>query len=254
MPSDFVEPIGLKRGKKLDDLEHPSISEDDYKPMLKQAQLRLLNYQRALSETKHALIILFEGPDAAGKGGAIKRIVERLDPRLLRVNSVVKPTEEEYQHHYLWRFWSKLPLRGQTVIFDRSWYGRLLVERVEAFATEKEWKRAFAEINSFERMLADDGAIVLKFYLHISKDEQLMRFRRREADPYKHWKINEEDWRNRRKWTEHNAAAEDMFERTSTEVAPWHVIPANYKWFARTQVVKRINEALEKTDLRKIVG
>src|SRR5690606_35593818 len=155
------------------------------------------------------LIILFEGPDAAGKGGAIKRVVERLDPRLLRVNSIVKPTQEEYLHHYLWRFWSKLPQTGQSVIFDRSWYGRVLVERVEGFATEKEWKRAYGEINDLERMLCDNGAIIVKFYLHISKDEQLMRFRRREADPYKHWKINEEDWRNRRKWNEHNAAAED---------------------------------------------
>ena len=237
MPSDLVEPIGLKRGKKLDELEHPSILEDEYKPALKQAQLKLLNYQMALVEAKRSLIILFEGPDAAGKGGAIKRVVERLDPRLLRVNSIVK-----------------LPPTGQSVIFDRSWYGRVLVERVEGFATEKEWKRAYGEINDLERMLCDNGAIIVKFYLHISKDEQLMRFRRREADPYKHWKINEEDWRNRRKWNEHNAAAEDMFEKTSTVCAPWHIIPANYKWFARTQVVKRVNEALEKTELRKIVG
>src|SRR6187431_1427560 len=164
MPSDLAEPIGLKRGKKLDDLEHPSIVEDEYKPALKQAQLKLLNYQRALSETKHSLIIIFEGPDAAGKGGAIKRVVERLDPRLLRVNSIVKPTQEEYQHHYLWRFWSKLPPAGQAVIFDRSWYGRVLVERVEGFAAEKEWKRAYAEINAFEKMLCDDRAIILKFY------------------------------------------------------------------------------------------
>lgn len=254
MPSDLVEPIGLKRGKKLDELEHPSILEEEYKPALKQAQLKLLNYQMALVEAKRSLIILFEGPDAAGKGGAIKRVVERLDPRLLRVNSIVKPTQEEYLHHYLWRFWSKLPQTGQSVIFDRSWYGRVLVERVEGFATEKEWKRAYGEINDLERMLCDNGAIIVKFYLHISKDEQLMRFRRREADPYKHWKINEEDWRNRRKWNEHNAAAEDMFEKTSTTCAPWHIIPANYKWFARTQVVKRVNEALEKTELRKIVG
>lgn len=254
MPSDFVEPIGLKRGKKLDDLEHPSLLEGEYKPALKQAQFRLLNYQRALSESKHTLIIVFEGPDAAGKGGAIKRIVERLDPRLLRVHSIVKPTQEEYQHHYLWRFWSKLPPTGQIAIFDRSWYGRTLVERVEGFATDKEWKRAYAEINAFERTLSDDRAIILKFYLHISKNEQLMRFRRREADPYKHWKMNEEDWRNRRRWNEHNAAAADMFEKTSTEWAPWHIIPANYKWFARTQVVKRIHEALEKTELKKIVG
>ena len=179
-----------------------------------------------------------------GKGGAIKRVVERLDPRLLRVHSIVKPTQEEYQHHYLWRFWNKMPPYGQIVIFDRSWYGRVLVERVESFATDKEWKRAYEEINEFERTLSDDGVIFLKFYLHISKDEQLARFKRRESDPYKHWKINDEDWRNRRKWSEHNDAAEDMFQRTSTEWAPWNVIPANYKWYARVKVVKSVAERL----------
>jgi polyphosphate kinase 2 (PPK2 family) len=151
----------------------------------------------------------------------------------------------------MWRFWNKLPPFGQTVIFDRSWYGRVLVERVEGFATEKEWKRAYDEINEFERTLAEDGAIILKFYLHISKDEQLFRFKRREADPYKHWKINDEDWRNRRKWDEHNSAAEDMFEKTSTEDAPWAVIAANYKWYARLRVLKTVVETLERSGLSK---
>lgn len=254
MPSDLVEPTGLKKGKHLDDLDHPSITEEEeYKPLLKQSQLRLLNYQRALSDAKRSLIIVFEGPDAAGKGGAIKRVVERLDPRLHRVHSIVKPTQEEYQHHYLWRFWNKLPAYGQLTVFDRSWYGRVLVERVEGFATDKEWKRAYQEINEFERTLTDDGAVIVKFYLHISKDEQLARFKAREADPYKHWKINEEDWRNRRKWSEHNEAAEDMFDRTSTPWAPWRVVAANYKWYARVQVVKSVLEALEKTELKKAV-
>lgn len=247
------EIIGFKKGMRLDELEHPSMDEEEYKPTLKQAQLRLLTYQRALSESRHSLIIVFEGPDAAGKGGAIRRVVERLDPRLLRVHSVVKPTQEEYQHHYLWRFWNKLPAYGQSVVFDRSWYGRVLVERVEGFATDKEWKRAYQEINEFERMLSDDGAIILKFYLHITKEEQLYRFKRREADPYKHWKINDEDWRNRRKWAEHNDAAEEMFERTSTSHAPWLIVPGNYKWYARVRVAKAIVDALEKSDLKKIV-
>jgi len=251
MPADLIEPIGLKKGKRLDELEHKSVEESDYKPKLKDAQLELLKLQRKLSEAQRPLIILFEGPDAAGKGGAIKRIVERLDPRLLRVHSIVKPSVEEYQHHYLWRFWQKLPPYGQITVFDRSWYGRLLVERVEGFATEKEWRRAFQEITEFERTLCDDGAIMVKFYLHITKDEQLYRFKRREADPYKHWKINDEDWRNRRKWDEHNEAAEEMFERTSTEWAPWTVIPANYKWHARVKVVKTVVEALQKADLKK---
>jgi polyphosphate kinase 2 (PPK2 family) len=244
MPN-FREPLGLKKGKRLDDLEHKSIEEAEYKPKLKEAQLRLLNLTRELSETRRALIVVFEGPDAAGKGGAIKRITERLDPRLLRVHSVVKPTAEENQHHYLWRFWNKLPPHGSTVIFDRSWYGRVLVERVEAFATDREWKRAYQEINEFERLLTDDGAIIQKFYLHISKEEQLLRFKRREADPYKHWKINDEDWRNRRKWDEHNAAAEDMFEKTSTDDAPWNVVAANYKWQARVKITRALADTLE---------
>jgi polyphosphate kinase 2 (PPK2 family) len=245
------EPNGLKKGRRLDDLEHKSVDEDDYKPKLKDLQLRLLNLTRELSEVRRSLIVVFEGPDAAGKGGAIKRLAERLDPRLLRVHSIIKPTAEEYQHHYMWRFWSKLAPYGQVVVFDRSWYGRVLVERVEGFASEKEWKRAYEEINEFERTLTDDGAIIMKFYLHISKDEQLFRFKRREADPYKHWKINDEDWRNRRKWDEHNAAAEDMFEKTSTEDAPWSVIAANYKWFARIRVLRTVVETLERADLRK---
>ncbi|HEV7867047.1 MAG TPA: UDP-galactose-lipid carrier transferase [Chthoniobacteraceae bacterium] len=244
MPN-LKEAIGLKKGKKLDDLEHKSVEEPDYKPKLKETQLELLNYQRELAETKRSLIVIFEGPDAAGKGGAIKRVTERLDPRILRVHSIVKPTAEEYQHHYLWRFWKKLPPRGQMVVFDRSWYGRVLVERVEGFASEKEWKRAYDEINSFERLLTDDGAVVVKFYLHISKEEQLLRFKRREADPYKHWKINDEDWRNRRKWDEHNAAAEDMFEKTSTVEAPWTVVAANFKWHARVRVLKTVVDVVK---------
>lgn len=244
MPT-FREPLGLKKGRRLDDLEHKEISEDDYKPKLKEAQLRLLNFQRQLSELRRSLIVVFEGPDAAGKGGAIQRATERLDPRLLRVHSIVKPTAEEDQHHYLWRFWNKLPPYGQTVIFDRSWYGRVLVERVEGFATDKEWKRAYGEINEFERQIIDDGAIIQKYYLHISKDEQLFRFKRREADPYKHWKINDEDWRNRRKWDEHNTAAEDMFEKTSTDISPWSVIAGNYKWYARVKVARTLCDVLE---------
>ncbi len=252
MPADLVEPIGFKKGRRLDELEHKGISEEDYKPKLKTLQLELLKLQRELSETKNSLIVVFEGPDAAGKGGAIKRVVERLDPRLLRVHSVVKPSEEEHHHHYLWRFWNRLPTYGQTVIFDRSWYGRVLVERVESFATEREWKRAYQEINEYERMLCDDGAVIVKFYLHITKDEQLLRFKRREADPYKHWKINEEDWRNRRRWEEHNEAAEDTFQKTSTMWAPWHIIPANFKWFARVKILKTVGEALEAAKVRKL--
>lgn len=230
----------------LDQLEHKSIAEDDYRQKLKEQELKLLGLQRRLGESKTNVVVVFEGPDAAGKGGAIKRLVERLDPRLVRVYSVVKPTVEEYQHHYLWRFWNKLPTYGQIAVFDRSWYGRVLVERVEGFASEVEWKRAYREINEFERILADDHSVILKFYLHIDKDEQLVRFNRRQADPYKHWKITDEDWRNRRNWDQHCLAAEEAFERTSTAIAPWHIVPANYKWSARLKVVKTVVEHVEK--------
>jgi polyphosphate kinase 2 (PPK2 family) len=230
----------------LDELDqNRAVDQDEYKEKVRTYQLRMLNLQRALMETRQNVVIVVEGPDAAGKGGAIKRLVEKLDPRTYRVYSIVKPTQEEYQHHYLWRFWSKLPLYGQIAIFDRSWYGRVLVERVEGFASPAEWKRAYREINEFERLLADDGTLILKYYLQITKEEQLDRFKRREADPMKHWKITEEDWRNRRKWEEHNEAAEDMFEQTWTPNAPWHVVEANYKWYARLKMLRTAVKAME---------
>jgi polyphosphate kinase 2 (PPK2 family) len=234
----------------LDELDqNRSIDQEEYKERVKEYQLELLTQQRALSETKHNVIVIIEGPDAAGKGGAIKRLVEKLDPRTYRVYSVVKPTQEEYAHHYLWRFWNKLPSYGEIAIFDRSWYGRVLVERVEGFATGSEWKRAYREINEFERLLVDDGTLIVKLYLHISKEEQLERFKRREADPLKHWKITEEDWRNRRKWDEHNEAAEEMFEQTSTPFAPWTVVEANFKWYARLKVLKTAIRAVQSLDM-----
>lgn len=241
-------PMANKQRIRLDDLDQSkSLEQEDYKKQMKQLQLQLLGMQLRLREKKNSVILVMEGPDAAGKGGAIKRVVERLDPRLVRVYSIVKPTPEEFRHHYLWRFWTKLPAHGELVIFDRSWYGRVLVERVEGFCTEAEWKRAYREINEFEKTLTDDGAILIKLYLHITKDEQLERFKRREADPYKHWKISEEDWRNRRHWREHNEAAEDMFEKTSALEAPWTVIPANFKWYARVKTLKAVCEKIAKT-------
>ena len=234
----------------LDELNQDrSIDQEEYRARIKEYQLRLLMLQRALTATRHSVIIVVEGPDAAGKGGAIRRIVEKMDPRTFRVYSVVKPTQEEHQHHYLWRFWNKFPPHGQIAIFDRSWYGRVLVERVEGFATPVEWKRAYREINELERLLVDDGTLIIKLYLHISKDEQLSRFRSREADPLKHWKITEEDWRNRQRWDEHNEAAEDMFEKTGTAIAPWTVIEANFKWFARLKALKATIKALESLKL-----
>src|ERR1700741_1381090 len=231
--------------------QNKSVDQEDYRVRLKEYQLRLLNLQRALLESRHNVVIVVEGPDAAGKGGAIKRLVEKLDPRTYRVYSIVKPTQEESRHHYLWRFWNKLPSYGEIAIFDRSWYGRVLVERVEGFATGAEWKRAYREINEFERLLVDDGTLIIKLYLHISKEEQLERFKRREADPLKHWKITEEDWRNRRKWDEHNEAAQDMFEQTWTHYAPWTVIEANYKWYARLKFLRTTIRALESAGIKE---
>ena len=231
---------------RLDELDQAqSLEQDEYKKQLKKSQLELLNSQLELREQKRSVVIVMEGPDAAGKGGAIKRLVERLDPRLVRVYSIVKPTPEEHQHHYMWRFWTKLPPYGQATIFDRSWYGRVLVERVEKFCTDVEWKRAYREINDFEQQLADDGAIIIKFYLQISKDEQLDRFKRREADPYKHWKISDEDWRNRKRWDRYAVAVNDMVAATNGPQAPWHLVPATDKRAARIMIFDIVIKALE---------
>jgi AMP-polyphosphate phosphotransferase len=239
-----------KRRIVLNELDqNQSIDQEEYRVRIREYQLRLLNLQRALMESRHNVLVVVEGPDAAGKGGAIKRLVEKLDPRTFRVYSIVKPTQEEYQHHYLWRFWNKLPVYGQVAIFDRSWYGRVLVERVEGFASPTEWKRAYREINEFERILVEDGTSIVKAYFHITKDEQLERFRRREADPLKHWKITEEDWRNRRKWDEHNEAAEEMFEQTGASFASWTVLEANFKWYARLKFLKTTIRAFESLGL-----
>lgn len=235
----------------LDALDQQQVlDEREYRDKLKEAHTRLLHLQRGLVEARRPLIVVVEGPDAAGKGGAIKRLVERLDPRSIRVYSIVKPTAEEYAMHYMWRFWTKLPPRGHTAIFDRSWYGRVLVERVEGFAKPEEWKRAYREICEFERTLADDGAIIVKLFLQITKDEQLVRFKKREADPLKHWKISDEDWRNRGKWDQHVRAAEDMFRLTSAPHAPWHVIAANSKWFTRLQVLRLVLKSLERAGIK----
>ncbi len=236
-----------KKFLNLDDLDQDrSISKETYLQELKKYHLHLLRLQMKLKESKRSVVIVVEGPDAAGKGGAIKRITEPLDPRLVRVYSIVKPTTEEFAHHYLWRFWNKLPPQGQLAIFDRSWYGRILVERVEKFATPKEWKQAYQEINDFEKTLIDNGTIMIKIFMMITKKEQLRRFKERQAEPLKHWKINEEDWRNRRKWKLHNEAAAVMFQKTSTKIAPWTIIPANYKWYARVNFAKTVYDTIAK--------
>lgn len=202
---------------------------------------------------KRATILVFEGWDAAGKGGAIRRLTSTIDPRLYYVRSIAAPNEVERNHHYLWRFWVKLPPAGHLTIFDRSWYGRVLVERVEGFCSEGEWKRAFKEICQFEEDLTDAGNIIIKYWLHISSEEQLNRFNARKDDPLKRWKLTDEDWRNREKWPKYEEAAEEMFIKTNQVFAPWHIIPANDKYNARIQVLKHFVDRLEK-DLDFKVG
>jgi len=224
------------------DLDKEIESKKEYEKKLEELQLNFLLYQRVLIEKQRNVILVFEGPDAAGKGGVIKRVTEKLDPRFVKVYSVVKPTSEEYKHHYMWRFWNKLPPLGELAIFDRSWYGRVLVERIEKFATKEEWGRAFQEINEFERALTNSGTILMKFYVHISKTEQLRRFKKREGDPYKRWKMTDEDWRNREKWSQNIEAADEMFDLTDGEAAPWYLIEGEHKWYARLKTLKIINE------------
>jgi polyphosphate kinase 2 (PPK2 family) len=190
--------------------------------------------------------VIFEGGDASGKGGAIRRLVANLDPRHVRVVQFAAPTHDEKRHHFLWRFWPSLPGWGGMAIFDRSWYGRVLVERVEGFATREQWERAYDEINGFERTLADEGMILIKFWLHISSEEQLKRFKRREKDPLKTWKLTDEDWRNREKRGKYDEAVEDMVDRTSIEPqARWHLIPAESKRFARVAVIETVISEIE---------
>jgi polyphosphate kinase 2 (PPK2 family) len=189
--------------------------------------------------------VVFEGWDASGKGGAIRRLVERLDPRHVRVVQYAAPTYDEKRHHWLSRFWPALPGWGGMAVLDRSWYGRVLVERVEGFAAEEQWQRAYREINDFEKTLADEGAILIKFWLHISSKEQLKRFEAREREPLKRWKLTDEDWRNRKKRKAYKRAIEDMVERTSTAWAPWSLVEAESKRFARVKVVETVNAAIE---------
>lgn len=221
------------------------LERDVYKNKLSKYQLRLQDLVWKAYEQRRSLVAVFEGWDAAGKGSAIRRVTRAMDPRLFHLVQFAAPTDEEKARHYLWRFWRQLERDGRATIFDRSWYGRVLVERVEGFARESEWRRAYAEINQFEAELVNHGSIVTKFWLHISPDEQLARFRERENSPHKQHKITEEDWRNRDKWDVYEHAVDDMITRTSTSRAPWQVIPANDKRYARIQILKSICAQLE---------
>ncbi len=223
----------------------------EYKERLLECQLRLRQLAFQLYQQKRSLVVVSEGWDAGGKGGAIRRVTEKIDPRGYQVFAIAAPEGEDKTHHYLWRFWRRLkaPDDKQILIFDRSWYGRVMVERVEGFATEDEWKRAFREINEFERQLTDHGMILVKLWFHISEDEQLRRFEARRVTPHKAWKLTDEDWRNRDKWGAYEKAVSDMLLKTSTLTAPWTVVEGNDKLWARIRtqetLVKALAEALE---------
>lgn len=222
------------------------MAEKEYKSTLGKAQVRLRELEMEIFRKQVPVLCLFEGWDAAGKGGAIKRVTEALDPRGYTVSSYAAPHGDDRTHHYLWRFWKNLPRAGHLAIWDRSHYGRVLVERIEGFCIEDEWRRAYHEINEFEAHQVSFGMVVCKFWLHISKDEQLRRFKSRELDPYRSYKLTDEDWRNRAKWEVYWQGVEDMLVHTSTPLAPWTVVEADNKLFARAKVVRTIVDAIER--------
>jgi polyphosphate:AMP phosphotransferase len=222
-----------------------SVRKKDYKHELAGLRARIYGLARRAREERLPVIGVFEGWDAAGKGGAVRRLTSAMDARDYRVIPIAAPNDEERAHHYLWRFWRHLGRAGRMTLFDRSWYGRVLVERVEGFATDDEWRRAYAEIVDFESQLVDFGAVVFKFWIHITSDEQLRRFEQREATPYKRWKLTDEDWRNREKRELYETAVCDMVSRTSTGSAPWTLVEGNDKRHARLKVLRTVADALE---------
>ena len=226
-----------------------ALDKKEYGELLEHYQGRLALLTRDAGFRQRSLVLVFEGADAAGKGGAIRRVTAAMDARLYHIIPIAAPTEEERAQPYLWRFWRHLPRQGKVAIFDRSWYGRVLVERVEGYCTDADWMRAYAEINDFEDQLAIAGAVVVKFWLQIGKDEQLERFKARETEAHKRFKITAEDWRNRERWDDYASAVCDMVDRTSTETSPWTLVEAENKLFARIKVLRTICERLE-TSLR----
>lgn len=240
------EQEGLNHGRTiLDRLDFTkTISKKDYKRELEQSQARLAKLHSEILQRKISTILVFEGPDAAGKGGCIRQITETLDARYFKLYPFAAPTDTENAHHYLWRFWNCIPIAGRMTIFDRSWYGRVLVERVEGFAGDDEWRRAFAEINDFEDQLIEDGVVLLKFWLQISKDEQLDRFKAREVTPHKRWKLQDEDWRNRERWDEYNVATHEMIQQTSVRNSPWILVENEDKHYGRIKVLNAVCDAM----------
>jgi len=222
------------------------MTKDEYKQRTLANQVTLVRLLSEVIARKLPILVAMEGWDAAGKGGTISRLIKNLDPRRYSVYSISKPTEEELARPYLWRFWRRIPPAGHIAIFDRTWYGRVLVERIEQFATVPEWRRAYREINDFESYLIDNDVILVKCFLHIDKEEQRRRFAKREKDPLKQWKMNPEDYRNRKKWEAYAVAIDDMFAKSHTPKAPWHLIPANDKKTARLAVQDAFIAAVER--------
>ena len=238
---------------RLDDVDLSlSLSRAESERRLSELQQRLLLLRLTLAGLRDEghlgppVCVLFEGWDASGKGGAIKRLVAPLDPRHVRVAQFAAPDDTAKRHHFLWRFWPALPGRGGFTVLDRSWYGRVLVERVDELATEQEWQRAYDEIEEFERMLTIEGTMLVKFWMHISSDEQLARFEARDKDPLKSWKLSPEDWRNRGQREPYERALEEMFERTDAKHARWHIVAAESKHYARVHVLETVNREIER--------
>lgn len=221
------------------------LDEDAYGTELERLRGELNRLHRGVRDRGRSTLVVLEGWDAAGKGGAIRRVVSALDASWVRVHPFAAPSDEEAAHHHLWRFWRKLPRAGEMALFDRSWYGRVLVERVEGYAAEHAWRRAYAEINHFEQQVVAHGTVLVKFWVHIGPEEQLRRFRRREETPHKRWKLTEEDWRNRKRWPEYEQAVHDMVERTSTPEAPWTLVEGDDKRYARIRVMQTICDRVE---------
>ncbi len=241
-------PLLARKASPLDKLDYnASLDKADYDVQILQWQNRLAQAIRSKKFENQSLTLVFEGVDAAGKGGAIRRVTRAIDARQFNIMPVAAPKPSELAHPYLWRFWRNVPSNGRVAIFDRSWYGRVLVERIEKLTAKPAWLRAYDEINDFEQQLSAHGSIVLKFWLAITPEEQLKRFREREHSPFKQFKITADDWRNRRKWKAYSEAARDMFNRTNTPNAPWHVVSANDKRHARVEILKQIVLAIERT-------
>lgn len=236
LPMPLLSEVSL--GQQIDDAE--------YRIQLKEAQAHLKDLHNRIYRKRIPVVIVYEGWDAAGKGGNIKRIAAALDPRGYEVVPIAAPDKHEISRHYLWRFWNRVPKTGHITIFDRSWYGRVMVERIEGFCSNADWQRAYQEMNEFEQELSNWGAVILKFWIHIDKDTQLERFNERQNTPEKQWKITDEDWRNREKWDQYEVAVNEMLQKTSTEYAPWHIIESKSKQFARLKALHIVIDALEK--------